>query len=149
MYRHILIATDGSECSDKAVSQGLELAKASGAEVTVVTVTEPFASLGDREHMFEDMPDEFRRQAVDYLFESARVTLRKAEDYAGHLGIRCHTLHIEQDQPFEAIDKTAEQEGCDLIVVGSHGRRGMSRLLVGSEAMRVLTHTKIPVLVCR
>lgn len=149
MYSNILIATDGSECSDKAVAQGIELAKACKGKVHIVTVTEPFNSLGDEQHMFAGLPDPMRKQAIDFLFEATHKTLEKAAKSADAAGVEWTTASLENAHPYDAIIEAADAADCDLIVVGSHGRRGLSRLLLGSEATKVLTHSKRPVLVCR
>jgi nucleotide-binding universal stress UspA family protein len=149
MYQHVLIATDGSELATKAVKQGVGLAKACKAKVTIVVVTEPFNSLGDKQHMFSGLPDDLRRQAVNFLFEAANRALKQAGNVAEAASVRCSLKSIENTHPFEAIIATAEQDGCDLLVMASHGRSGVSKLLLGSETMKVLTHPQIPVLVCR
>ena len=149
MYRHVLIATDGSELSAKAVQHGLALAKACRAEATIITVTEPFNTLGDKQHMFSGLSDDLRQQAIDFLFKESKTTLEQAGNAAKVAAVECGLKSVENAHPFEAIIETAEQDGCDLIVMASHGRSVASRLLLGSETMKVLTHTKIPVLVCR
>ena len=149
MYRHILIATDGSELATNAVTHGTRLARACQAKVTVLTVTEPFHSLGDRDHMFAGLPDQLRQQAKDFLFDSARETLEQARQVAAQAQVECNLKSVEDSRPYEAIVATAEQDGCDLIVMASHGRSGLSSVLLGSETTKVLTHTKIPTLVCR
>lgn len=146
MYTHVLVATDGSELSDKALRQGFELARGIGARATVVTVSptfqmsfsgDPFASIGT--------PDEFRRECAA---EAQRI-LGAAREAASKAGVACQGVHVEDDRPYQAIIDTAAKRGCDLIVMASHGRKGVSALLLGSETTKVLTHTRIPVLVCR
>ena len=149
MYNHILIATDGSKLAAKAVENGVELARNCGSKVTVVTVTEPFQSLGDKQHMFAGLPDDLRQQAMAYLFAAASDALEQARTAAAEAGIMCELKSIEHARPFEAIIAAAEQGGCDLIVMASHGRSGVSGFLLGSETTKVLTHTTIPTLVCR
>jgi nucleotide-binding universal stress UspA family protein len=149
MYHHILIPTDGSELSIKAISHGVALSKAVGANVIFVTVTAPLVSLGDKGQMFEGVPEPMRKQALDYLYSRARQALRSASDAARIAGVPSKEVEVEHRHPYEAIVATAQQEGCDLIVMASHGRRGTAALLLGSETTKVLTHSKIPVLVCR
>ena len=149
MYQHILIGTDGSELAAQAVFHGIGLAKACGAKVTIVTVTEPLNSLGDKDHMFAGLPDPMRQQAINFLFEGAKNALEQAGNVANGAGVKSSQLSVEHSHPSEAIIETAENSGCDLIVMASHGRRGASRLLLGSETAKVLTHTNIPVLICR
>jgi nucleotide-binding universal stress UspA family protein len=149
MYHHILIPTDGSELSDKAISHGVALSKAIGANVIFVTVTAPLVSLGDKAQMFEGIPEPMRKQALDYLYSRAREALGSASNAATIAGVPSKAVEVEHRHPYEAIIATARQEGCDLIVMASHGRRGAGALLLGSETTKVLTHSKIPVLVCR
>lgn len=149
MYEHILIATDGSQLAAKALLTGISLAKACNAKVTVVTVTRPFNSMGDKEHMFSGLPEAVRQQAIGYLFEEAKATLKNAGNVAKTAGVECALRSEESAHPFEAIIAVAKNDDCDLIVMASHGRSGASQLLLGSETTKVLTHTEIPVLVCR
>ena len=111
MYTHILIATDGSELAAKAVIHGTRLAQACKAKVTVLTVTEPFHSLGDRDHMFAGLPDHIRAQAKDFLFDAARETLEQARTVAAEAGVECKVKSTEQTHPYQAIVATAEQDG--------------------------------------
>jgi nucleotide-binding universal stress UspA family protein len=145
MYKHILIPTDGSMLSEMALRQGLAFAKSLGAEVTVLTVTAPFHTLTIDPIMLTDAPEQYQQDcaamAEQYL-EVARQAARTA-------GVSCECLHVVNDHPYEAIISTAHAAECDLIFMASHGRKGMSGLLLGSETAKVLTHSKIPVLVCR
>ncbi len=149
MYKHILIATDGSELATEAVTHGLQFAKLCKAVVTVVTVTEPFHSLGDKQHMFSGLPEAQRRQAISFLFDQATKLLDEVAACAQSAGVKCELKLVENSNPYDGIIATAKQCGCDLIVMASHGRSGVSKLLLGSQTMKVLTHTDIPVLVCR
>jgi nucleotide-binding universal stress UspA family protein len=137
MYEHILIATDGSELAGKAVAQGLALAKALKAEVTAVTVTEPWDALSS----FDDYESRMAKYAEDTLSAVSRAA-REEE-------VPCATLHVKDRRPAEGIVEAARTQGCDLIVVASHGRRGLARLLLGSQAYEVVTTSPVPVLVCR
>ena len=145
MYKHILIATDGSDLANKALAHGLALAKALSAKASVVTVTEPYHVFAFEPQMVTDTRPDYEKHARQH----AEAVLRTASKTATELGIDCNTVHTEGDDPFEAIIKTAGTQGCDLIVMASHGRRGISALLIGSQTVKVLTHSKIPVLVCR
>jgi nucleotide-binding universal stress UspA family protein len=145
MYKHILIATDGSELAAKAVTAGLELAKQLGAKATAVTATEPWAAVVSGEAAFGFPPDEYEKAAA----HTAGRVLSAVSDAARRIGIDCATLHARDQYPAEGILEVAKANGCDLIVMASHGRRGLSRLLLGSEAVRVLTHSTVPVLICR
>jgi nucleotide-binding universal stress UspA family protein len=145
MYRHILIPTDGSALSEMAVRHGMALAKALGAKVTVLTASLPFRSLAIDPVMVTDTPERYQ-QDCDALAEKA---LGIARTEAGAAGVPCETLHVTQAQPYRAIVETAQERGCDLICMASHGRKGLSAFVLGSETYTVLTHSKIPVLVCR
>ncbi len=128
MYTNILIPTDGSELSEKAVNHGIALAKRIGAKVTVLTVVQPL-------HTF--------------TAEYAEKTLGAVARPAQAAGVACETVQVEHEHPYQAIIDTAESKGCDLIVMASHGRHGISAIVLGSETVKVLTHCKIPVLVHR
>jgi nucleotide-binding universal stress UspA family protein len=144
MYKHVLIATDGSELAAKAVTAGLELARALGAKVTTVTATEPWTTMMTGEPAFVFPVEEYEKAAAQ---EAARI-LAEVGITARERGVACETVHVK-DFPAEAIIATAAAKGCDLIVMSSHGRRGLARALLGSQASRVLTHSTIPVLICR
>ncbi|HWE20017.1 MAG TPA: universal stress protein [Hyphomicrobiaceae bacterium] len=144
MYQHILIATDGSRLAGKAVATGLALAAALRARVTAVTAEEPLEALMVAEPSQRSPVGEFERVAA----ESARRILAEVHERAQEQGIDCATVQVS-DFPAPAILATAKARGCDLIVMSSHGRRGFDRLLLGSQARRVLTHSPIPVLVCK
>ncbi len=145
MYKHILIATDGSELGGTAVATGLQLARHLAAKVTAVTVTEPWTA---------NLPGEaavgFPIEAYDEAAAavSARI-LGDVAQAARKAGIPCATLHIRDQYPAQGIVSAARQNGCDLIVMASHGRRGISRLLLGSVTSRVLALSDVAVLVCR
>jgi nucleotide-binding universal stress UspA family protein len=145
MYKHILIPTDGSELADKAVHHGVALAKALGAKVTFVTATELF-------HVYTVDAAAYSRMAPIYKEEAAAYaskTLGAAAATAKAAGVACDTVHVEDGIPYDAIIKTASGKDCDLILMASHGRRGLSAIVLGSETAKVLTHSKIPVLVYR
>lgn len=145
MYEHILIPTDGSELSRSAVRHGLDLAKAIGAKVTALTATAPFHMLTADIQMLEDTPDTYKLR----MAKSAKAVLGKIAEAAKTAGVTCQTLHVEHEHPYQAIIEGAQLGGCDLIVMASHGRRGVSAMLIGSETLKVLTHSKIPCLVYR
>jgi nucleotide-binding universal stress UspA family protein len=145
MYSRILIASDGSELSDRAVDQGLALAKAVGAKVTMVRVTsQPAPMVYDG--IMVAVPTEEIRAEIAKSVETYFVTLRGK---AGALGLDAETIQVENDFPWQSIIDTARDKGAGLIVMASHGRRGLSAVLLGSETQKVLTHSTIPVLVCR
>lgn len=148
MYRHILIPTDGSELSQEAIEHGMALAEALGAKVTVLTVMVPFHSMESDPKPVVDIPG-----AADFVHEilhgHSKKYLEAAEGVARAKGVVCDTVQIEHHHPYAAIIETAKGRGCDLIVMASHGRRGMSAIVLGSETVKVLTHSNIPVLVHR
>ncbi|MBP7000670.1 universal stress protein [Amaricoccus sp.] len=149
MYANILIPTDGSPLAGQAVETGVALAKALGSRVTVMTVVEPFDVM---EHFTTD--DHVRLDEIMARYERgasahAAEVLGAAAARAGEAGVAAKTVQVVGSRPWEAILKTAEEQGADLIVMASHGRKGVSALLVGSETLKVLTHSKIPVHVLR
>jgi nucleotide-binding universal stress UspA family protein len=145
MYRHILIPTDGSELSTKAVRHGIAFASAIDAKLTVLTTTEPFHVFSTDPKMVTDTEPLYRKHAAEF----AARTLEAAAKAAKAAGVPCETVHLEEGFPYEGIIKTANAKHCDLILMASHGRRGVSALVLGSETTKVLTHSKIPVLVYR
>ena len=145
MYNHVLIATDGSSLSGRAVDHGVDLAKALGAAVSLLTVSERFHVFALDAEQVEETASTFR----EHMREEAIKTLSQASEVARSAGIEATQIHLEDDEPYQAIIRTAEGRRCDLIVMASHGRSGVSALLLGSETMKVLTHSKIPVLVVR
>jgi nucleotide-binding universal stress UspA family protein len=145
MYKRILIATDGSDLGGKAVASGLELARQLKAKVTAVTATEPWSTMVTGEAAAFAFPiEEYERAAA----ENAARILSAVSAAAKKQDVACETVHVN-DFPAEAIIATAKAKGCDLIVMSSHGRRGIVRVLLGSQAVRVLTLSAIPVLICR
>ena len=145
MYRHIVISTDGSELSGHALDQALALASKLGAKVTVMTVIESYGLLAYAPEQLIDTRAEYEQQAREY----AAQVLTDAADKAKALGVACETLLVENENPYEAIIAAARDRGADLIAMGSHGRRGISGLVLGSVTVKVLTHSTVPVLVYR
>lgn len=145
MYKHLLIATDGSELGHEAVGQGLSLARALGAKATVVTVTAPWFGFGP-----DGITQSLSLEDYERMTEShAASILSSAIEMARKSGISCDTLHVKNQSPSDGIVETARRLGCDLIVVASHGRRGISRLVLGSQANRILVQSPVPVLIYR
>jgi nucleotide-binding universal stress UspA family protein len=149
MYRNILIATDGSEASARGVEAGLDLARASGARVTLITVSEPFPTydLASSLGLFADQKaiasyDANCRKVADAVLSAAKTAAAAA-------GVECETLHVENNTPARAILDAAKVRSCDLIVVASHGRHGLERFLLGSQATRVVQNAEASVLVVR
>jgi nucleotide-binding universal stress UspA family protein len=146
MFKNILIPTDGSEQSQRAVKAGIDLAKVHGARVTGIHVIPDYHLLIAYEGAFdpvteERIEDEAKARANTYL-----ATIREAATAAG---VQCSTVCETSDHPYEAILRTCETKGCDLILMTSHGRKGLAAVLLGSETRKVLTHAKVPVLVVR
>jgi nucleotide-binding universal stress UspA family protein len=149
MYAHILVATDGSELASRALDHALGLAKALGSAMTIVTVTEPTAMIGGgyasvAGTTFDPIPELLEAQET-----AAKDLLSKAEKAAATAGVAAKTVYVNDSFPADGIVSTANSVGADLIVMGSHGRRGFGRLLLGSQTNNVLAHTTIPVLVTR
>ena len=145
MFKHILIPTDGSDLSRKAILYGVQLAKEAGAKVTGLTVAEPYHAANMDTVLIPVDEGDYEEQSR-LLSEKAMEHVKMAADAAG---IKCETIREIHDQPYRAIIDAAHARGCDLIVMASHGRRGISALLLGSETVKVLTHSTIPVLVYR
>jgi nucleotide-binding universal stress UspA family protein len=142
MYKHILIPTDGSELAEHGVAHGLALAKSLGARVTAIFVVEPFAEVSGR----------FREAVAGYAElrkEQAASALGRVANSAKQAGVSCETFQAESGQPDKAIVAAARDKGCDLIAMSSHGRTGLSALLIGSVTNKVLAEAKTPVLVCQ
>ena len=142
MYKNILIATDGSDLSKEAVAHGLALAKAVVARVTIVTAHSPLYS--QMSLVEKDLPAIERHE-----LGQARARLETIVDTATVMKLVCDPVLVTGKFPYEGIVETANAKGCDLIVMASHGWRGISAVLLGSEAQKVLTHSKIPVLIHR
>jgi nucleotide-binding universal stress UspA family protein len=145
MYEHILIPTDGSNLAETAVQHGIAFAKEIGAKITALTVSEPFHTIAIEPAMLEDTSASYKQRTGEY---AARI-LGSVANAAKAAGVACETVHVEEEHPYKAIIDTAKSHQCDLIVMASHGRRGMSAIVLGSETVKVLTHSKIPVLVYR
>lgn len=144
MYQRILFPTDGSEITAKALAHALALAKSSGASLLTLAVKDPFPYSAISE--IQPLPPQTFFDAQDRM-ASARVDAVGVA--AAAAGVACESVTVEALHPWEAILELAKRQRCDLIVMASHGRRGMSALLLGSETQKVLTHSTLPVLVVR
>lgn len=148
MHKHIMLPLDGSELSLKAVDEGIGMAKALGSRMTLITVVSPYHTgvtsrlTTDLAHEIENGRDsEHKKEAIElHARISARVTSAR---------VPCESLVVLGDDPSAQIIENAQARDCDLIVMASHGRKGLDALLLGSETVKVLTHSKIPVLVVR
>ena len=148
MYKHILIATDGSELADKGLQQGLDLAEALKAKVTVLSVTEPMAEQTRQAAMMAGVHDAANRYDQSIADEMQRrfASIRERANEKGVVVTFTHDIDIH---PAEAIVRVADREKCDLIVMSSHGRRGLRRFVLGSQTSEVLAHSPLPVLIVR
>ena len=145
MFKHLLLPTDGSPASASAAERGIQLAKGMQARVTGIYVMPEFHVMTYRAEALSDTRAQYAadsRAHADQYLSAIQGAAMKA-------GVTCHTVAATSDHPFEAIIRAAEELGCDLILMASHGRRGIRGLLLGSETQKVLTHSKIPVLVYR
>lgn len=148
MYQRILIATDGSETASKAVAHGIALAKDLKIPVSVVTVTEAWSAF-DLAKMTRLGSQNPITQYEEMATAAASNILEKAAQIAKSQGVTCELVHVRDQYPAEGIIATAKDKGCDLIVMASHGHRGIDRLLLGGQANQVLTHSKVPALIVR
>ena len=146
MFKNILIPTDGSEQSQRAVRAGVDLAKLHGARVTGIHVIPDYHLLIAYEGAFDPVTEERIEEEAKTRAEAYLDFVRKT---CGEKGVECSTVCETSDHPYEAILKTAEAKDCDLILMTSHGRKGLAAVLLGSETRKVLTHTTVPVLVMR
>jgi nucleotide-binding universal stress UspA family protein len=144
MFKRILVPTDGTEITAKAVATAIELAKAGEASLFTISVKEPFPYSAISE-MQPVPPQEF----YDAQARIATQRVEQVQQLCSAAGLTCETHTVEALHPWEAIVEHATQRGCDLIVMASHGRRGMAALLLGSETQRVLIHSTIPVLIVK
>jgi nucleotide-binding universal stress UspA family protein len=145
MFRHILLPTDGSELSAAAIQEGIRFAKSIGAKVTglcVMPMQIPF-------FYQKRMPKEALEESYQRLRKMAETYLSVVAKAAVEAGVAYDLVCENSDFPYEAIIRVAEQRGCNLIMMASHGRRGVRAILIGSEVQKVLTHSTIPVLVYR
>lgn len=145
MYAHILIATDGSELAERAVEQGLALTKMLSSKATAITVTEPWTAAVSGEWAVAFPVEEYEKAAAT----NAQRILDRVREAAKRIGVACQTVHVKDQFAAEGIVEEAKARGCDLIVMSSHGRRGLAKFVLGSQATRVLTHSDVPMLICR
>jgi len=149
MFRHILFPTDGSTLSQRAAKVAVELAKSCGARLTVVHAIAPFSppAFGEGMLPYPEIysPEEYKRVTL----KAAQAMLEKIEASAKEAGIACDSAILDAPAPWKGIVEAARTRHCDLVVMASHGRKGLEGLVLGSETHKVLTHSKTPVLVCR
>lgn len=145
MFKTILVPTDGSALSDKAVSAAIEFAKSQGGKVVTLSVAEPYPFSPLSEVAFTDE----RRQYEEKAREVAEQHVQKVQAAATAMDVPCETVVTQSFSPFEEIINTAGKYGCDAVFMASHGRKGLSKLFIGSETQKVLAHSTIPVMVFR
>jgi len=149
MYKHILVPTDGSELSEKAVEAAIKLAKLAGARITAFHAVEPYPLQGayaaEASGVAELQPEVFAERSEEY----AKRVLDAVASAAAAANVECTTDYATSRSASQAIVEKARKDNCDLIVMASHGRRGLEGFLLGSETQKVLTHSTIPVLVYR
>ena len=145
MFKHILIPTDGSELSKVAIQNGVKFAKEINAKITGITVTVPYHYFAVDAMQISDTVEQY---SIDVKAMADRY-LSVIKEEASNAGVECDLVHCSNEHPYEEIVKTAQERQCDVIFQASHGRRGMGGVILGSETQKVLTHSKIPVLVFR
>jgi nucleotide-binding universal stress UspA family protein len=149
MYKHIMVTTDGSVLSNKAIKFAVGLAKSIGARLTAFHATPAYSPQVYVEGGAIYAPRLTKARFAEENKARADQVFGKVKQAAGKAGIEANLIHRESAQPFEAIINAAKAAKCDLIVMASHGRRGLVGVLLGSETQKVITHGKIPVLVIR
>ncbi|WP_432259009.1 universal stress protein [Cupriavidus sp. TMH.W2] len=145
MFKHLLVAVDGSPLSDTAYRKAIALARPLQASITAVQVVAHYDVMRLQTAMLRETRERYMQEA----YRQAEAYLSTIAQEAAAAGVSCDTACVTGDHIFQAIIDAAESRQCDLIVMASHGRRGVQALLIGSETHKVLTHTKIPVLVYR
>jgi len=145
MYKCILLPTDGTEFCERAIRHGIALAKLVQAKVVGVTMTHPLHSALPRSLIPKNLAGIIHAETIKAADEKLAVVERLARE----AGVQVETLRLSNDHPWEAIVQAAKEKRCDLIVMASHGRRGVSAVVLGSETHKVLTHSTVPVLVVR
>ena len=147
MFKHILVPTDGSELSQNAVRNAVSFAQEVGAKVTVFYAKPeyPVTYYGEGVLIDTTSPERFEELADS----QAQEILGFVENLCNEAGVPCSKMSLTSDIPYEGIVEATKQSGCDLIFMASHGRKGLTSLLLGSETQKVLMHSTIPVLVYR
>lgn len=145
MYKRILLPTDGSEASRRAIGAGVDFARETGAELVAMTATAPFRTITADAEMLELTPQQYEANSR----QQAQRRLEEVASLARGAGVPCTEVQVVSDEAHEAIIATARERMCDLIIMASHGHKGLKGLLLGSETQKVLVHSAIPVLVHR
>ena len=145
MFKHVLVPTDGSKLSEAAALMAVDLAKSTGAKITAITVSKPFRGSSTDYDMSDANEDDYNRECM----KQATVSLDYIANAAKSSGVPFEGVHAFGEQPYASIIDAAARKGCDAICMASHGRKGVAALVLGSETVKVLTHSKVPVLVSR
>lgn len=145
MFKHILLPTDGSKLSERSVKEGIRMAKQLKASITAIHVSPKMHPYSYQMEMLGNASGNFDQAAADRA-EDVLCFVKKA---AAGSNVKCDAVHVVSDHPYKEIVKAATKNACDLILMASHGRRGLEGVLLGSETQKVLTHSKVPVLVYR
>lgn len=145
MFKHLLLPVDGSDLSAIAIEQCMQFAKCMNAKVTGLHVSQEFSVITLQTEMVENTREQFRKDAEEH----AAHYLSAVKNAADAAGVPCDTLYVVGNQAHESIVNVAQKNGCDAIVMASHGRSGLKGLLLGSVTQKVLAHTQLPVLVLR
>ena len=150
MFKHILLPTDGSKLSDKAAKQAIKMAKALGAKITAIHVMPDYARyVSERYNVSAALAAPVKRKYKEEAAAFSKEILDQVCAAATAAGVECTPVSVIGESPYETIIKQATKSGCDLIMMASHGRKGLQSMLLGSETQKVLVHSKIPALVCR
>lgn len=145
MFKHILFPTDGAATSKHVIKECIAFAKEAGAVITALHVMPRYSPFAYQVELEGESMRQFQREclmAAEEFLEEITVEARAAH-------VPCNPLHVTSDYPYDAIIRTAEEQKCDLIIMASHGRKGVKGMILGSETQKVLTHSKLPVLVFR
>ena len=145
MFSHILIPTNGSQLCEDAARQAIQLARSLEAHITVVTASPPYRLFGGDDVVLSGTEDSYNEEREIRAARDLAVVSKAAEA----AGVPCDALHVFHEKPYAAIIEVAERRGCDVICMASHGRRALTALVVGSETMKVLAHSRVPVIVFR
>lgn len=149
MFKHILLPMDGSDCSSAAAAKAIQLAHALGAKITALNVVPEYKKAFESEGFIMPRIPELQERFEEEVTARANQILGEPRKAAAATGVQLFTVVATGGAPYKVIIEQAEKSKCDVIVMASHGRRGLDALLLGSETQKVLTHSKIPVLVCR
>lgn len=145
MFKTILVPTDGSQLSEKAVQGAIELAKLSGGRIVAVSVAEPYPFTPSMDGAFAPDLNLYEKQMQKF----SEMHVQKVAEIAAKAGVPCETHVVQSFNPYEVIVKAATEYHCDIILMASHGRKGLNKLFIGSETQKVLAHSTIPVMVFR